>query len=124
MLFCAVLCRAPFPCQTVVLYDFWSDSSLQHHLRVIYSYMQERGLPGAPAGGFPAFSPEVHGGLCADLKQWYVLVTRARQEVVVFEASEESAGPLRRLWEALGLVETCAGVDEQVGVWAGVGAWA
>ncbi|CAI5525016.1 unnamed protein product [Closterium sp. Naga37s-1] len=99
---------------------------------LLYTYMHDNGLGdgahrsgGGGGGACPcetgkqllAFDELKHCSLCADLKQLYVAITRAKQRLwVLDEADEESgpsefgvragnhSGPMMDLWAAMGLV--------------------
>ncbi|CAI5459945.1 unnamed protein product [Closterium sp. Yama58-4] len=45
-----------------------------------------------------------HNLLCSELKQLYVVLTRARQRLWIYEEDEAARQPAMELWEAMGLV--------------------
>ena len=70
-----------------MLYNFWTDSPAFKLWRVIYQYMAENNLGQPPK--YPSFSVEKHSLLSSELKQLYVGVTRARQDLFFFDESAE-----------------------------------
>ncbi|KAM5542265.1 hypothetical protein V8D89_004138, partial [Ganoderma adspersum] len=81
----------------VLLYNFFEDSKVEYsQWRVLLN-----SVPGCEA---PAFDDGRHGGVCRELKNLYVAVTRARQNLWITDCSEK-AHPLRRIWADRELVE-------------------
>lgn len=52
---------------------------------------------------FTSFNQEKHGGLCSELKQLYVAITRTKQRLWILE--DEFSGPVVDYWLKLCLVE-------------------
>ncbi|KAM5542268.1 hypothetical protein V8D89_004141 [Ganoderma adspersum] len=81
----------------VLLYNFFEDSKVDYsQWRVLLN-----SVPGCEA---PAFDDGRHGGVCRELKNLYVAVTRARQNLWITDCSKK-AHPLRRIWADRELVE-------------------
>ncbi|KXZ43819.1 hypothetical protein GPECTOR_80g179 [Gonium pectorale] len=107
--------------KVVLLYNFFSASRLApNKWRLLYRALAAWGrLPdGAvqPGGSHacPAFDAQAHSGMAPELKALYVAVTRGCTDVIVLESDPEACGPVRELWERMGLVEVRSKVDARV----------
>lgn len=89
--------------QDVLLYNFFADSPLRNKWRVIIAYMVEQDLVGNVT--FPKFDVKHHNLLCSELKQLYVMLTRARQRLWIYDECFENHQPMLDYWEASGLVK-------------------
>lgn len=89
--------------QDVLLYNFFSSSPIREHWSVIYKYMQEKNL-GSSFPHFPKFNHAKHSGLCHELKQLYVAVTRAKERLWICESHGSHAEPMANYWKKLNLV--------------------
>uniref|UniRef100_A0A803NBG7 UvrD-like helicase ATP-binding domain-containing protein n=1 Tax=Chenopodium quinoa TaxID=63459 RepID=A0A803NBG7_CHEQI len=87
----------------VLLYNFFSSSPIREHWSVIYKYMQEKNL-GSSFPHFPKFNHAKHSGLCHELKQLYVAVTRAKERLWICESHGSHAEPMANYWKKLNLV--------------------
>jgi tetratricopeptide (TPR) repeat protein len=96
--------------KVVMLYNFWTDSPAFKLWRVIYQYMVENNLGRPPK--YPAFSVEKHSILSSELKQLYVGVTRARQDLFFFDESAELCKPMFDYWESRKLVRTVTSIGD------------
>ncbi|MCO5580609.1 hypothetical protein L7F22_034479 [Adiantum nelumboides] len=94
--------------EDVLLYNFFTGSSLQRSWKVIYEYMYENKLltPEEPSTrSHPAFDMTRHSLLCSELKHLYVAVTRARQRLWIYE-EDEVCRPMIDYWISQDLLET------------------
>lgn len=82
-----------------LVYNFFHSSPLKNGWRIIYNAMES-------SESRPAFSRDKHGLLCVELKLLYVLLTRARQNLILFDEDNAAAQPMLRFWEQRSLVET------------------
>ena len=76
--------------QDVLIYNFFSCGNLDAHIwRVIGGAFEELGLSAEDVKKFPfpQFDPKKHGGLCVELKKLYVLLTRSKRHLFIFEVS-------------------------------------
>lgn len=89
--------------QDVLLYNFFADSPLRNKWRVIYAFMVEQGL--ATNLTFPQFDVRQHNLLCSELKQLYVMLTRARQRLWIYDECIENHQPMLDYWVASGFVK-------------------
>ncbi|KAG0608710.1 hypothetical protein M758_8G126400 [Ceratodon purpureus] len=89
--------------QDVLLYNFFTDSPLRNKWRVIYAFMAEQGS--ATNLTFPTFDVKHHNLLCSELKQLYVMLTRARQRLWIYDECIENHKPMLDYWMASGLVQ-------------------
>ncbi|CAI5511533.1 unnamed protein product, partial [Closterium sp. Naga37s-1] len=97
--------------QDALIYNFFSHSLLASGWRLLYEYMRQHHLIPSTAQSSsssqwqcPAFDPRRHNLLCSELKQLYVVLTRARQRLWIYEEDEAARQPAMDLWEAMGLV--------------------
>ncbi|KAM7484789.1 hypothetical protein LguiA_000798 [Lonicera macranthoides] len=90
--------------EDVLLYNFFTSSPFRNQWRVIYEYMKEKELHNPSSHmSFTSFNQEKHGGLCSELKQLYVAITRTKQRLWIWE--DEFSGPVVDYWLKLCLVE-------------------
>ena len=54
---------------------------------------------------FPTFDVKHHNLLCSELKQLYVMLTRARQRLWIYDECIENHKPMLDYWMASGLVQ-------------------
>ena len=90
-----------------LVYNFFESSPLKNCWRVVYNAMLSSPEPR------PAFDTSKHSGLCVELKLLYVLLTRARQHLVIFDEDIASRKPMLDYWCELGLVQ-CKPLDEDI----------
>ncbi|KAI9169144.1 hypothetical protein LWI28_007641 [Acer negundo] len=92
--------------QDVLLYNFFSSSTLKNKWRVLYEYMKEQDLLDSNSPRFfPSFDEAKHSILCSELKQLYVGITRTRQRLWIWENIEELSKPMFDLWKKKSLVQ-------------------
>ncbi|TXG56710.1 hypothetical protein EZV62_018023 [Acer yangbiense] len=92
--------------QDVLLYNFFSSSTLKDKWRVIYEYMKEQDLLDSNSPRFfPSFDEAKHSILCSELKQLYVGITRTSQRLWIWENMEELSKPMFDLWKKKSLVQ-------------------
>ncbi|CAI7803916.1 unnamed protein product [Closterium sp. NIES-54] len=89
--------------QDALVYNFFSGSPMASSWRLLYHYMREHSLiPSAEDGSSrwqcPSFDPK------HELKQLYVVLTRARQRLWIYEEDEATRRPAMDLWGAMGVV--------------------
>ncbi|CAI6007409.1 unnamed protein product [Closterium sp. NIES-65] len=92
-----------------LVYNFFSGSPMASSWRLLYHYMRDHSLiPSAEDGSgrwqCPSFDPKRHNLLCSELKQLYVVLTRARQRLWIYEEDEGARRPAMDLWGAMGVV--------------------
>ncbi|CAI5990433.1 unnamed protein product [Closterium sp. NIES-64] len=95
--------------QDALVYNFFSGSPMASSWRLLYHYMREHSLiPSAEDGSSrwqcPSFDPKRHNLMCSELKQLYVVLTRARQRLWIYEEDEGARRPAMDLWGAMGVV--------------------
>ncbi len=76
--------------QDVLVFNFFSDSPSAAKWRTLYGYMAEQGLltpaqAASPRYAAPVFDAKRHAALRTELKQLYVLLTRAKTSLLIFE---------------------------------------
>ncbi|CAI5957750.1 unnamed protein product [Closterium sp. NIES-64] len=81
-----------------LVYNFFSGSPMASSWRLLYHYMRDHSLiPSAEDGSgrwqCPSFDPKRHNLLCSELKQLYVVLTRARQRLWIYEEDEGARRP-------------------------------
>jgi hypothetical protein len=94
--------------QTVLVLDFFKHSPLKASTwRLLHLFGREKALLDADPHKYPApdFEPQKHILLCSELKQLYVLVTRARERLLMYDSCRESQAPLLSLLLQLRLAE-------------------
>ncbi|CAM6125858.1 unnamed protein product [Calypogeia fissa] len=94
--------------QDVLLYNFFSDSLFGRNWRVIYSYMADNSTLENQNGrtmSFPQFDVQKHNLLMSELKQLYVVVTRARQRLWIYDECPEHHRPMLDFWNHSGLIQ-------------------
>ncbi|KAL1709421.1 hypothetical protein EV121DRAFT_286770 [Schizophyllum commune] len=90
----------------VLLFDFFHDSPVRaSQWRVILNMMNADS--GTKKVYAPAFSVNLHAGVCGELKCLYVALTRARKNVWIVDASDR-AEPMRLLWTSRQQVLNCS----------------
>ncbi|ONK71074.1 uncharacterized protein A4U43_C04F4450 [Asparagus officinalis] len=91
--------------QDVLVYNFFGDSPLQNHWRMIYDYMNSQCLLDPSTNSFQRFEIAHHNILRSELKQLYVAITRTRQRLWICENHEDYSQPMFDYWNKLGLVK-------------------
>lgn len=81
-----------------LVYNFFKSSSLGNDWRVLYSIVN----PNEP---HPIFNQHKHGILCVELKLLYVLVTRARQNLIIFDEDIDASEPFLQYWLSHKIIE-------------------
>ena len=81
-----------------LVYNFFGTSPLGNDWRVIYSQMETN-------EAHPEFNIQRHNLLCVELKLLYVLVTRARQHLLILDDSPTLMKPILDFWKLQNLVE-------------------
>ena len=76
--------------QDVLIYNFFTDSASATKWRVVYDYMRNTQLLSSAEASLsqyaaPVFDGHRHHSLQTELKQLYVLLTRAKQSLLIFE---------------------------------------
>lgn len=89
-----------------LIYNFFGSSPLKNDWRVLYNLVD-------PSEAHPAFDAHKYSALCVELKFLYVLLTRARQHVIIFDSDIKSREPMLRYWLKQQLVEKKA-LDEDI----------
>ncbi|KAI5075691.1 hypothetical protein GOP47_0009767 [Adiantum capillus-veneris] len=95
--------------EDVLMYNFFTGSSLQSNWRVIYDYMYKNNLMTAhdpTKRSYPEFDVHKHSLLCSELKHIYVAVTRAKQRLWIYEESDNFFQPIIDYWMCQELLET------------------
>jgi hypothetical protein len=69
------------------LYNYFGSSPLKNQWRVIYEYMKEQDLLDQTLPR-SIFNESKHNGLCSELKQLYVAVSRTRQRLWICEKED------------------------------------
>jgi tetratricopeptide (TPR) repeat protein len=81
-----------------LVYNFFSSSPLKNDWRVLYKVVN-------PAQPHPLFNENKHSALCVELKFLYVLLTRARQRLIIYDGDIKSREPMLKYWRTEQLVE-------------------
>lgn len=92
--------------EDVLVYNFFSDSAAREEWRVINTYLDESKqdtdqstLPKKRDMERPlAFDPTAHQVLCSELKHLYMIVTRAKRSLWIFDDASERRQPIETLW--------------------------
>ncbi|KAL9130021.1 MAG: hypothetical protein Q9175_007131 [Cornicularia normoerica] len=71
----------------VILWNFFSECPDQGGVRSLNALKND----------VDGFDPRKHGGMCSELKQFYVAITRARSQLSIVESSELTATPVLKL---------------------------
>eukprot|EP01036_Dinobryon_divergens_P023773 gene23772-32158_t len=74
-----------------LVYNFFDSSPLGKDWRTLYGIVD-------PSIPHPVFSPQQHSQLCVELKLLYVLLTRARQHLIIFDENISLREPMLRYW--------------------------
>ncbi|CAJ0924352.1 22586_t:CDS:10 [Entrophospora sp. SA101] len=90
----------------VLLYNFFTESPAQSKWRAIHSAFDDN------SKGIQPFSHEKHYILSSELKHLYVAVTRARQQIWIYDEETKWSEPMHRYWEHHDLVKVIKDVDE------------
>jgi tetratricopeptide (TPR) repeat protein len=80
------------------VYNFFNSSPLNSDWRVLYKHVD-------PSQPHPTFDLHKHSALCGELKLLYVLSTRSRQNLVIFDSDKKSREPMLHHWLKSNLVE-------------------
>lgn len=82
-----------------LVYNFFKSSPFKSNdWRVIYDVINS-------LEKYPDFDVHRHASLCVELKLLYVLLTRARQNLIIFDEDRTSRGPMLSYWQEKDLVE-------------------
>ncbi|MCO5576944.1 hypothetical protein L7F22_030765 [Adiantum nelumboides] len=95
--------------EDVLLYNFFTGSSLQNNWKVIYEYMHANNLMTSKElskRSHPTFDTKKHSLLCSELKHMYVAVTRSRQRLWIYEENDQVSRPIIDYWMSQYLIET------------------
>lgn len=85
----------------VLLYNFFEDSPVKGEWRVVLNGISTEKRLGV---AIPAFDELRHVGVCSELKFLYVGLTRARNNLWIWDASPW-AEPMKQFWESRGQIE-------------------
>lgn len=109
--------------QTVILFNFFSASPFAGKWNLLYRYLADIGhlsatdprLTGQAAGHRPPpeFDALAHRELCHELKQLYVAVTRARQELAFVEEDEAAVQPVLAMWTSVQKPDQARGAQSE-----------
>ncbi|TFK51884.1 hypothetical protein OE88DRAFT_1483274 [Heliocybe sulcata] len=87
----------------VLLYNFFKDSTSDFsQWRVVLNAMVESQ---GEHISVPSFDEVRHASICSELKFLYVAITRARNNLWIFDPSKQ-AEPMKHLWSREGLIDT------------------
>ena len=81
-----------------LIYNFFKSGDLGSKWRVLYNYFKNE-------ENKPDFDLSKHNVLCCELKQLYVLFTRTKQQLVIFDEDCEGRKPLMDLFSSSDLVD-------------------
>lgn len=82
-----------------LLYNFFSSSDISNNIwRVIGSAYEALGAPAEDGKPFPKFDRVLHSIINIELKKLYVLLTRAKQRLFIFESNPQTRKPMLDLW--------------------------
>lgn len=84
-----------------LIYNFFYTSPLRNHWRVLYNAFESSG-----AFARPNFDLQKHSLLCVELKLLYVMMTRARQHLVIYDQDIQLRKPMLDYWIKRNLVTT------------------
>ncbi|KAG8815978.1 hypothetical protein FRC17_000507, partial [Serendipita sp. 399] len=85
----------------VLLYNFFQDSVVKSEWRVLLNAIEEKKRIGLSC---PTFDPLRHQGVCSELKFLYVGLTRARNQLWIWDSSPE-AEPMKLFWSSRDQIE-------------------
>ncbi|KAG8809366.1 hypothetical protein FRC17_003478, partial [Serendipita sp. 399] len=85
----------------VLLYNFFQDSVVKSEWRVVLNAIEEKKRVGLSC---PTFDPLRHQGVCSELKFLYVGLTRARNQLWIWDSSPE-AEPMKLFWGSRDQIE-------------------
>ena len=91
----------------ILMYNYFQTSDLANNWRLIYHCLS------ASKESRPVFDPQKHVALCAELKLLYVLVTRTRQRLLIFDSDSKSRKPMLDYWCERSLV-TVQPLDDNI----------
>eukprot|EP00597_Dinobryon_sp_UTEXLB2267_P014593 CAMPEP_0170119096 /NCGR_PEP_ID=MMETSP0020_2-20130122/14169_1 /TAXON_ID=98059 /ORGANISM="Dinobryon sp., Strain UTEXLB2267" /LENGTH=3522 /DNA_ID=CAMNT_0010348355 /DNA_START=356 /DNA_END=10924 /DNA_ORIENTATION=- len=80
-----------------LIYNFFASSPFGKDWRTLYGIVE-------PTIPHPMFNPQQHSQLCVELKLLYVLLTRARQHLIIYDESINFREPMFRYWQNKNLV--------------------
>jgi DNA polymerase III delta prime subunit len=83
-----------------LVYNFFSSSVVRNEWRALYNLID-------PDQPHPKFNHHAHSSICTELKLLYVLLTRSRRNLVIFDEIPRHSIPLFELWRARELVNVC-----------------
>jgi tetratricopeptide (TPR) repeat protein len=82
-----------------LIYNFFSNSGISSNTwRVIGSAYEALGAPAEDGKPFPTFDRVIHSVINAELKKLYVLLTRAKQRLFIFESDLQVRKPMLSFW--------------------------
>lgn len=82
-----------------LIYNFFSSGGIAANTwRVIGAAYEALGAPEKDGKPFPAFNRVVHSIINVELKKLYVLLTRAKQRLFIFESNLQIRKPMLDLW--------------------------
>ncbi|KAK9842411.1 hypothetical protein WJX84_005751 [Apatococcus fuscideae] len=95
----------------VFLLDFFADSPANTEWRVLLTYLEEMVPQGATEVDMEAeadlrplrFDPLRHGMLCEELKHLYTAITRAKNNVIIFDSNPKKRAPFFQYLQRLNL---------------------
>ncbi|CAJ0830064.1 3508_t:CDS:2, partial [Entrophospora sp. SA101] len=90
----------------VLLYNFFADSPAHSKWRVIFSAFDNH------SKGIQEFYHEKHYILSSELKHLYVAVTRARQQIWIYDENTEWREPICKYWKHHGLINVIVNENE------------
>eukprot|EP01041_Mallomonas_annulata_P001018 gene1018-1996_t len=95
-----------------LVYNFFTSSRYKDDWRVLYSTFESsnNNNNSTKARSFDRFK---HSELCVELKTLYVLLTRAKQRLIIFDGDVDSRAPMLSFWNSQGLV-TESPFDEDI----------
>lgn len=87
-----------------LVYNFFASSAFGNDWRTIYSAVEALGCQKSHKP-HPRFDEHKHSALCLELKLLYVLLTRARQQLIIFDSNLAAREPMLDFWLERNLVE-------------------
>ena len=84
--------------QDCLIYNFFSSGDHGSKWRILGGAYEFLGAPEEDGKPYTAFDPSVHSLLNLELKYLYVLLTRAKKNLVIFEENIEVRKPILKLW--------------------------
>ncbi|GLJ34036.1 hypothetical protein SUGI_0684510 [Cryptomeria japonica] len=91
--------------QDVLLYNFFSSSPLGTKWRVIYDFMNQKGLDSCEQNQYPKFDSIKHNLLCSEVKHLYVAITRSKERLWIYEENPKYAKPMLDYWKQKDIIQ-------------------